>query len=65
MQQLSALVSQREALEFSEEELEAALHHLGSTGCGSKYRGARGQPLTRGPEADETKTMAVTLPHRV
>ena len=23
------------------------------------------QPLTRGPEADETKTMTVTLPHRV
>ena len=23
------------------------------------------QPLTRGPEADETKTMAVTLPHHV
>ena len=23
------------------------------------------QPLTHGPEADETKTMAVTLPHRV
>ena len=23
------------------------------------------QPLTRGPEAGETKTMAVTLPHRV
>ena len=21
------------------------------------------QPLTRGPEADETKTMTVTLPH--
>ena len=35
------------------------------TGCGSKYRGARGQLLTRGPEADETKTMTVTLPHRV
>ena len=31
VQQLSALVSQREALEFSEEELEAALHQLGST----------------------------------
>ena len=26
---------------------------------------SRGQLLTRGPEADETKTMAVTLPHRV
>ena len=25
----------------------------------------RGLPLSRGPEADETKTMAVTLPHRV
>ena len=35
------------------------------TGCGPKYRGARVQPLTRGPEADETKTMTVTLPHRV
>ena len=35
------------------------------TGCGPKYRGAWGQPLTRGPEADETKTVAVTLPHRV
>ena len=34
-------------------------------GCGPKYRGAWGQPLTRGPEADETKTVAVTLPHRV
>ena len=31
VQQLSALVSQREALEFSEEELEAALHQLGSS----------------------------------
>ena len=30
-----------------------------------KYRVARMQPLTRGPEADETKTMTVTLPHRV
>ena len=29
--QLSALVSQREAPEFSEEELEAALYHLGSS----------------------------------
>ena len=27
------------------------------TGYGRKYRGARVQPLTRGPEADETKTM--------
>ena len=27
------------------------------------YRGARGQPRTRGPAADETKTMTVTLPH--
>ena len=33
-------------------------------GCGLKYRGSPGQPLTRGPEADETRTMAVTLPHR-
>ena len=32
---------------------------------GRKYREARMQPLTRGPEADETKTMAVTLPQRV
>ena len=31
LQQLSALVSQREALAFSEEELEAALHQLGSS----------------------------------
>ena len=30
---------------------------------GPKYRGARGQPLTRGPEADETKTMTVAWPH--
>ena len=28
-----------------------------------KYRGARVQPLTRGPEADETKTMTVAWPH--
>ena len=34
-------------------------------GYGLKYRGARVQPLTRGPEADETKTMTVALPHRV
>ena len=33
------------------------------TGCGPKYRGARGQPRTRGPEADETKTMTVAWPH--
>ena len=33
------------------------------TGYGRKFSGARGQPLTRGPEADETKTMTVTLPH--
>ena len=32
-------------------------------GYGLKYRGARGQPLTRGPEADETKTMTVAWPH--
>ena len=31
VQQLSALVSQREALAFSEEELEASLHQLGSS----------------------------------
>ena len=37
----------------------------GRTGYGLKYRGARVQPLTRGPEADETKTMTVALPHRV
>ena len=37
----------------------------GLKGYGLKYRGARMQPLTRGPEADETKTMTVTLPHRV
>ena len=36
-----------------------------TTGYGPKYRGARMQPRTRGPEADETKTMTVTLPHRV
>ena len=35
------------------------------TGYGLKYRGARMQPLTRGPEAVETKTMTVALPHRV
>ena len=35
------------------------------TGCGRKYRGARMQPRTRGPEAVETKTMTVALPHRV
>ena len=34
-------------------------------GYGPKYRGARGQPRTRGPEDDETKTMTVALPHRV
>ena len=34
-----------------------------STGYGLKFSGARMQPLTRGPEADETKTMTVTLPH--
>ena len=34
-----------------------------TTGYGRKFSGARGQPLTRGPEADETKTMTVTLPH--
>jgi len=39
--------------------------YASSTGYGPKYRGARGQPRTRGPEADETKTMTVTLPHRV
>ena len=33
------------------------------TGCGPKYSGARVQPLTRGPEADETKTMTVARPH--
>ena len=31
--------------------------------CGLKYRGARMQPLTRSPEADETKTMTVACPH--
>ena len=31
--------------------------HGWRTGYGLKYRGARMQPLTRGPEADETKTM--------
>ena len=30
-----------------------------ATGCGQKYRGSRIQPLTRGPEADETKTISV------
>ena len=33
------------------------------TGYGLKYHGARVQPLTRGPEADETKTMTVAWPH--
>jgi len=36
------------------------------TGDGLKFSGARGcslQPLTRGPEADETKTMTVAWPH--
>ena len=32
------------------------------TGCGLKSPKARVQPLTRGPEADETNTMAVALP---
>ena len=32
------------------------------TGYGLKYRGARMQPLTRGPEANETKTLTVALP---
>ena len=32
------------------------------TGYGPKYRGARVQPLTRGTEADETKTKTVALP---
>ena len=36
-----------------------------TTGYGLKSPKARMQPLTRGPEAGETKTMAVTLPHRV
>ena len=36
-----------------------------NTGSGLKSPNSRGQPLTRGPEADETKTVAVTLPHRV
>ena len=35
------------------------------TGCGLKSPKSRMQPLTRGPEADETKIMAVTLPHHV
>ena len=35
------------------------------TGFGLKYRGARGQPRTRGPEADETKTMTVAWPQHV
>ena len=42
---------------------------LADTGCGLnmglKSPKARMQPLTRGPEADETKPMAVTLPHHV
>jgi len=33
------------------------------TGYGLKYHGARVQPLMRGPEADETKTMTVAWPH--
>ena len=33
------------------------------TGYGLKFSGARMQPLTRGPEADETKTMTVAWPH--
>ena len=37
---------------------------LPHTGCGLKSPNARVQPLTRAPEADETKTMTVTLPHR-
>ena len=35
------------------------------TGCGPKYRRARVQPLTRGPEDDETKTMTVARPQHV
>ena len=34
-----------------------------ATGYGLKFSGARMQPLTRGPEADETKTMTVAWPH--
>eukprot|EP00964_Phaeocystis_antarctica_P133193 scaffold97393_cov72-Phaeocystis_antarctica.AAC.1 len=34
-----------------------------STGYGPKYSGARMQLPTRGPEADETKTMTVAWPH--
>ena len=36
-----------------------------STGYGRKYRHARMQPLTRGPEDGETKTMTVARPHHV
>jgi hypothetical protein len=39
------------------------LDKIKDTGCGLKFSGARGQPLTRGPEADETKTMTVAWPH--
>ena len=35
------------------------------TGYGPKSRHARMQPLTRGPEDDETKTMTVARPHHV
>ena len=35
------------------------------TGYGRKFSGARGQPLTRGPEDDETKTMTVARPQHV
>ena len=33
------------------------------TGCGLKSPNARMQPLTRGPEAGETKTMTAARPH--
>ena len=35
---------------------------VGVTGYGLAFLHARMQPLTRGPEADETKTMTVALP---
>ena len=35
------------------------------TGCGPKSSHARMQPLTRGPEDDETKTMTVARPQHV
>ena len=36
-----------------------------NTGYGRKYRHARMQPPTRGPEDDGTKTMTVARPHHV